>query len=140
MAFKEYQIREHEVDDVADNLIGKPYKHGGRGPDFYDCFGLMLALYAGCGIELRDPFDGLDASTEGYRELLFSDFKRIPEDEPAIALDILKQKTPHAHVAVVLPGGYALEARENLLSCRVPVRDIQRLTTGVYRHRCLQVS
>lgn len=26
-------------------LIGTPFKYGGRGPDFYDCYGLIMELY-----------------------------------------------------------------------------------------------
>lgn len=40
--------------DVSD-LIGKPFKYGGRGQDSYDCYGLVMELYRRfMGIELPD--------------------------------------------------------------------------------------
>lgn len=35
-------------------LIGIPFKYGGRGPDFYDCYGLVMELHQRRGIELPD--------------------------------------------------------------------------------------
>jgi cell wall-associated NlpC family hydrolase len=39
--------------NLAD-LIGKPFKSGGRGPDEYDCFGLAKEVFRRYGIELPD--------------------------------------------------------------------------------------
>lgn len=36
------------------DLIGKPYKDEGRGPDSYDCYGLAIEVFRRCGIELPD--------------------------------------------------------------------------------------
>jgi len=39
------------AEEIAARYIGVPYKHGGRGPDGYDCLGLLLAIYRDAGIE-----------------------------------------------------------------------------------------
>jgi hypothetical protein len=39
--------------DVQD-LVGKPYAHGARGPDAYDCWGLCVEVYRRRGIDLPD--------------------------------------------------------------------------------------
>lgn len=36
------------------DLIGKPFEFGGRGPDKYDCYGLVMEMYRRQGIELPD--------------------------------------------------------------------------------------
>lgn len=37
------------------NIIGKPFKYGGRGDKFYDCYGLLMRLYREFfGIDLPD--------------------------------------------------------------------------------------
>jgi len=37
------------------DYIGKPYKVGARGPEFYDCWGLVCAIYKNAlGVELPD--------------------------------------------------------------------------------------
>lgn len=39
----------------VDNLIGKPYARGGRGPDAYDCAGLVVEVMRRRGIKLSIP-------------------------------------------------------------------------------------
>lgn len=34
------------------DLLDKKYKLGGRGPDFYDCYGLVKEMFSRCGKEL----------------------------------------------------------------------------------------
>jgi cell wall-associated NlpC family hydrolase len=36
------------------DLIGKPFRFGGRGPDYYDCYGLVREIMARRGIEVPD--------------------------------------------------------------------------------------
>ena len=36
------------------DLIGVPYVLGARGPDSYDCYGLMMELHRRQGIEIKD--------------------------------------------------------------------------------------
>jgi cell wall-associated NlpC family hydrolase len=43
------------VDEALEELIGLPFERGGRGPDAYDCWGLVLALRRRLG--LREPPD-----------------------------------------------------------------------------------
>jgi len=38
----------------ADALIGVPFAYGGRGPDQYDCYGLVMECSRRCGITLPD--------------------------------------------------------------------------------------
>lgn len=47
--------------DRFSDLIGVPFAYGGRGPDAYDCYGLLRKLYADDGVEIPDylsPTDG----------------------------------------------------------------------------------
>lgn len=36
------------------DLIGKPFQYGGRGPEFYDCYGLVMEMFRRDGIILPD--------------------------------------------------------------------------------------
>ena len=40
--------------------FGKPFGAGGRGPDAYDCWGLVLAVYNDMGVTLPDYGAGID--------------------------------------------------------------------------------
>lgn len=39
---------------MYNDLIGKPFSNGGRGPDAYDCYGLAVEVFRRHGIELPD--------------------------------------------------------------------------------------
>lgn len=51
---------------TIDDLIGKPYKIGARGPDAYDCAGLVVELLRRRNIHLGIP----DTPTTGDAQLL----------------------------------------------------------------------
>jgi len=36
------------------DLIGTPFEYGGRGPDSYDCYGLLMELYKRVGVDITD--------------------------------------------------------------------------------------
>jgi cell wall-associated NlpC family hydrolase len=53
------QIREF------DDLIGKGFRYGGRGPDEFDCYGLVMECFKRLGVKLPDylsPEDGASIS------------------------------------------------------------------------------
>jgi cell wall-associated NlpC family hydrolase len=39
---------------IYTDLIGTPFKYGGRGPEAYDCYGLVMELQRRMGIEIPD--------------------------------------------------------------------------------------
>lgn len=42
------------ADAICDDLLGIPYQTGGRGPDTFDCYGLIRHLLSADGIEIPD--------------------------------------------------------------------------------------
>ena len=74
--------------DVSD-LIGRPYKAGGRGPANYDCWGICMAAAARAGIALPDiDVPGTDEQKTiliaGQRQ---SNFRKLDAAQPySIAL------------------------------------------------------
>lgn len=56
------------------DLIGKPFRYGGRGPDHYDCYGLIMEMNRRNGVEIPDC-----VSPTNHQEiaLLLSDQKRL---------------------------------------------------------------
>jgi cell wall-associated NlpC family hydrolase len=74
------------------DLIGKSFAYGGRGPDTYDCYGLLLEMNRRMGVEIPDYFS--------------------PDDTLKIALIIESEKrlwtpvnAPNTGVAVALRVG-----------------------------------
>lgn len=43
-----------ELVTAARTLLGKPFRHRGRGPKFYDCAGVIKQAYRLCGVEMPD--------------------------------------------------------------------------------------
>lgn len=43
-----------DLADSARQFIGKPFRHRGRGPRYYDCAGLVWAAYKALGVTLPD--------------------------------------------------------------------------------------
>jgi probable lipoprotein NlpC len=47
---------------MLSDLIGLPFKDGGRGPEQYDCWGLVREVYCRYGVNLPDyPISAMDA-------------------------------------------------------------------------------
>lgn len=49
------------TDSFVGDLIGVPFSYGGRGPDSFDCYGLVRHLHALKGVDIPDyqsPSDG----------------------------------------------------------------------------------
>lgn len=85
---------------VAD-LIGKPYVRGGRGPDAYDCAGLVVEVMRRRGIDLRIPEtpEAEDAQRHAMREILSAQWVDVPRAFPGCL--VFFKGTP-GHVAVML--------------------------------------
>lgn len=90
--------------DVTANyydLIGKKFAYGGRGPDEYDCFGLLMEMHRRCGQEITD----YGSPTEGPAIISIMLDKvqqwRKTESHPGASMLI---RLPHTmHVGFVLP-------------------------------------
>ena len=67
-----------------DDLIGKPYKEGARGPGAFDCWGLVLEVAARAGIEL--PEIAVPADNKQRGEIVDfqrkTNFERIESPQP----------------------------------------------------------
>ena len=52
--FQESEALRSPVIVAVDDLIGKPYEGGGRGPDSYDCYGLVVEVESRMGRRVPD--------------------------------------------------------------------------------------
>ena len=55
----------------ADDLVGTPFEYGGRGPDSYDCYGLVKEIYKREGVELPDFIYSKDVADDPLRYSFF---------------------------------------------------------------------
>ena len=63
---------------MFDDLIGIPYKENGRGPDGYDCYGLVLTVCHRLGIDLPDRQELLKVPFEKVKIKQAGDIVFIP--------------------------------------------------------------
>lgn len=52
------------------DFVGIPYREGGRGPDAYDCYGLIMAVFrAARGVELPDWYQAAPGTPAASRAI-----------------------------------------------------------------------
>ena len=88
--------------------IGKPWKVGARGPNSFDCWGLITWAYAAGGIALPDwLYSARDCPAtlfeEGIKESASSEFQRASDKAPA-SIVTLSVKGSVVHVAICMNG------------------------------------
>ena len=97
---------------TVNDYVGLPYREGARGPDAYDCYGIVAAVFAKRGITLPDFYQhgpgpmsaarAIDASVKG--EIMGGRAERVeaPEDYD---IAVVKGFSKAHHVGVVIDGG-----------------------------------
>lgn len=92
-------------------MLGKPYKHKGRGPDFYDCLGVILEYY-----NLPDPKisysphwdDPINLNIEQYIQEYFIKVDKFKPND--LILFQMGENTPPKHMAVYVEKDIILHA------------------------------
>lgn len=114
------------IPDYID-LIGAPYVRGARGPEAYDCYGLVKELFARAGNSVPD-FDSPGTLEE--IEALISDrsrkWRRVPIGTPG-ALLTFRVEGYGAHVGFMLQNDLFIHAWE------ATGVAIERLTNGSFK-------
>ncbi len=122
------------------DLIGKPFLEGARGPEAYDCWGLLQAVLRRMGHNPTDfPSDPallLQAVSDEWQPL---DREPIEPGDGILLRSTIARYVWHVGV-VVSPGRY-LHARESVGACveRFDTPAVRRRTAGFYRYRGLPV-
>ena len=114
-------------------FVGLPYREGARGPDAFDCYGIVSAVFKERGVTLPDFYqDGpgsmlaaraIDASVKG--EVLGGRAERLTEPEE-YAIVVVRGYAKAHHVGVVVDGG-VLHASRGLGSIWQSIPSFERL-------------
>lgn len=120
--------------EVLLDLIGKPFQWGGRGPEAYDCYGLVLEVYRRKGYKLPDF-----QSPEDRRRVLglVDDAKpSFIEVSPEPGAIVLMNLEPYgAHVGLLLPYGRLIHASELTQRVQIdPVRFWEKRIENYYAY------
>lgn len=115
------------------DLVGAPFKDGGRGPDSYDCWGLVREIYKRYGYNLPDYdigcYEILKVTEKIENSRAFWKQHR-PPNLPVPCLVAFKVSSPMVnHVGVYIGSGKFIHTREKAGAV------IERVDAPVWRHR-----
>jgi cell wall-associated NlpC family hydrolase len=130
---------------IAD-FIGKPYQAGGRGPGFYDCWGLVMAVLKQTGKDLPDygvnPDDTNAVAVLAAAERHGDDWEQYPiyNDLTVIPAGLivafqLKRPGEITHTGVTLGGGKFIHCIQKKAVCIEHLDRYQKLIEGIYEFR-----
>ena len=118
--------------DVS-RYIGKPFKYGGRGPDCYDCYGLVLELLKEDGVIVPDYY-----SPNTGPEIVAMVHNKIEEWKQCATTpgSVLVFRLPgYLHVGYFLGENYFIHAWEGSSGVVVERLDFwRRRLLGAYRY------
>lgn len=97
-------------------FVGLSFKFRGRGPDSYDCYGLLMAVYAKRGIIIPDVLYG--SSTEEVNDALVAHGNikgwHPAECAPGIGVMFRRISGAASHVGVMIDDDEFIHATEDL--------------------------
>jgi probable lipoprotein NlpC len=98
-----------------DDLIGKPFVDGGRGPGGYDCYGVVKEVFRRAGIDLPEYHIGcldtlaISAAVESQRSL----WRRLTSPAAPCVVAIRLNPGSISHVGAYIGGGQFIHAYQN---------------------------
>lgn len=122
-----------ELPDLSD-LVGKKFAFGGRGPDQYDCYGLLMEVYRRKGVEILDFQSPTD-----WRQIAVKMRENIhlwtPCDQvPGAAMYMKIASAPH-HVGVYVGVGWFIHTHEGAGQVVIDhLRHWEKKVVGYYQY------
>ena len=123
----------HCAEEKVLSLVGIPFADGGRGPESFDCWGLVREVYRRYGINLPDYnigcYDILNVTAEMERNRHYWREHKPPEI-PVPSVVAFRVSAPMInHVGIYIGDGKFLHTREKAGAV------IESLNSPVWRHR-----
>lgn len=115
-----------------DDLIGKRYKDGGRGPDEFDCFGLFEELCRRRGMPIKSEATpaAVEDKNQLFAETTLREWKKLDGPEPGCGVAFRVTPPYVTHVGMVLDCG------KRFIHVRQGANvAIERLDSVLWRHR-----
>jgi cell wall-associated NlpC family hydrolase len=110
-----------------DDMIGKPYKQDGRGPNGFDCWGVCMEVCKRISIKLPEQ-----------DEIIKNKFKNITDPKLGDIVLIKIIGGPHAHVGVMLDSSSFMTVhntgRRGVHRMKISHPWVQSRVAGFYRY------
>jgi cell wall-associated NlpC family hydrolase len=114
--------------DITD-LIGKPFRMLARGPDAFDCMGLVIEIFKRAGIEIPDPVEDPEGAEARWVELDPGSLW-----DPFTVIGFAKTEFV-GHVGLYLGWGLVIHARENRGIEIMPLSKFPERIVKAYAYR-----
>ena len=91
------------------DLMGKPFEYGGRGPDAYDCYGLMIELNKRLDRQMPQDYISMEdcyGIQEQINDAKLSIFHELEEPKPFCLVTFFIIPRVTSHIGMVLPSLY----------------------------------
>jgi len=125
------------------DLLGKPFRLGARGPDYYDCWGLCLELGRRVGISFPADFTPSETSDQDMAicNIRDRDFTRLEKPEP-YAIVTFKMNPPLVdHCGFIIPDDRGkcthfihIMRDHHVVVLRLDHRVMARKLEGIYKY------
>lgn len=90
---------------MLDNLIGKPFEYGARGPDKFDCYGICIEVFNKAGKHFPEQY-GHGSNDPSIADSIISEAKvlgkRLEKPEPFCIVTFRIKKDFVSHIGIVL--------------------------------------
>jgi cell wall-associated NlpC family hydrolase len=122
------------------DFVGLPWSERGRGPQSYDCWGLLRAAFeVGTGIELPSHAGAYSAADQAEVRSLIEgsrgDWNRVPGGQERAFDGVVMRLNGELHVGIVVRRGRLLHVRRGALSAIEPISRFGTNDLELYRHR-----
>lgn len=121
----------------ADDLIGKPFKLGGRGPEYWDCYGIIIELAKRLGYYIPDLGTPGDAKTRIAIMHKVSSEYTTPIEKPELYSIVVfdpKIVQSNIHVGMIYPDKRSFIHAGGVIPSNRSVR-VNRLDTWPWKSR-----
>ncbi len=122
------------------DLLEKPFKLNGRGPDEYDCWGLCIEMGKRVGMDFPEDFTPSDVELQDktIREIADTDFIRIEKPEPYCIVTFIIEPPFVDHCGFVLADKrhfIHIMKNHNVVVLRLDHRKLYKRIEGFYKCR-----
>jgi murein DD-endopeptidase len=91
------------------DLLGKEFEYGGRGPDTYDCYGLVIEVRKRLGLKTPDEYFSCDNPiiiSASYEDAIQKHFVKLEKPQPYCFVGLVLRPPFMTHIGVVFKNCY----------------------------------
>jgi cell wall-associated NlpC family hydrolase len=127
---------------MFDDLLGKPFSDFGRGPDTFDCWGLVIEVAGRLGIEVPDYGRIVPDTEQVWHAYVDHHADYVRSEIIPGAIVLFRRMGSGLHFGIVIDPEHFLHADPSLgvVKVRMDHPMYCRLIKGYFLHRCNRIA